>query len=239
MSRVKSAVILAGGLGTRLRSAVNDLPKCLAPIAGRPFIDYVIEYALNQGLEKLVFALGYKASDIINHLETSYPHLNYCFTIETQPLGTGGGILLASEKVEEDRFFVLNGDTLFLADLRAMEKLHQVQDDDVTLALKLMTNFDRYGSVILDNNKITSFNEKQFTTKGYINGGIYLIQKQILDSYEPGDVFSFEKDILEPLSHSQKIGAMTFSRYFIDIGIPEDYHKANIDLTNFNLSELE
>ena len=239
MSPVKSAVILAGGLGTRLRSAVNDLPKCLAPVAGRPFIDYVIEYALNQGLEKLVFALGYKASDIINHLETSHPHLNYSFTIETLPLGTGGGILLASEKVEEDRFFVLNGDTLFLADLSAMEKLHQVQDDDVTLALKLMINFDRYGSVVLDKNKITSFIEKKITPKGYINGGIYLIRKQILDSYNSGDLFSFEKDILEPLSHNQKIGALPFDRYFIDIGIPEDYHKANIDLTNFRLSELE
>ncbi len=230
MNSVKSCIILAGGLGTRLRKTVSDVPKCLAIVAGKPFIDYVIGYARLQGVENFTFSLGYKAEDIILHLKTNHSNLNYNYTIETEPLGTGGGILLSSEKMDDDHFFVFNGDTLFQADLKSMSQLHLNQHNDITIALKEMENFDRYGSVDLKEEKVVAFNEKQFKDKGLINGGIYLISKKVFSAFRPGDTFSFEKDVLEPYTTHGKVGGKVFNGYFIDIGIPEDYTKANTDL---------
>ncbi len=233
MSTVKSAIILAGGLGTRLRSVISASPKCLALVAGRPFIDYVIEHAKDHGIENFVFALGYKSKDIISHLKANHRDLNYKYTIESTPLGTGGGILLASQAIDDNPFYVFNGDTLFMADLNAMETLHTDQNSKITIALKPMNNFDRYGTVIVEDNKVTAFCEKQFTSQGLINGGIYLMDKSILNGFENDTVFSFEKEVLEPLSQQNLITALPFDSYFIDIGIPEDYSKANMDLKDF------
>ncbi len=229
--KVKEAVVLAGGLGTRLQGEIPDLPKCLAPISGQPFIDFVINYLLRQRIEKVVFSLGYKADLITYHLEQYWRELDYEYTIENTPLGTGGGLRMAVSCISGDTFFVVNGDTLFDVNLSKMEESHVNHDHFVTIALKPMNNYNRYGSVELNESNIVAFNEKRPTVAGLINGGVYLIEKQVLSNYNVGHAFSFEKEVLEPLSCEGKIGGVISDGYFIDIGVPEDYKRAIVELT--------
>lgn len=224
------AIILAGGLGTRLRSEVPDLPKCMAPVAGKPFLDYVIRALQEQGVTKFIFSLGYRSEVVLQHLEQSWPKLKYDYTIETIPLGTGGGIRFAVQKVKGDSFFVLNGDTYFEVNLPSMLKKHIEVQAEITVALKKMYHFDRYGSVLIgQNNIISAFQEKTYREIGWINGGIYLIQKQLITNIGIANPFSFEKEILEKYVDKNCIFGFESDGYFIDIGIPEDFKKANLD----------
>jgi D-glycero-alpha-D-manno-heptose 1-phosphate guanylyltransferase len=228
--QMPEAIILAGGLGTRLRSEVPDLPKCMAPVAGKPFLDYVIRALQEQGVTKFIFSLGYRSEVVLQHLEQSWPKLKYDYTIETIPLGTGGGIRLAAQKVKGDSFFVLNGDTYFEVNLPSMLKKHIEVQAEITVALKKMYHFDRYGSVLMgQNNIISAFQEKTYREIGWINGGIYLIQKQLITNIGIANPFSFEKEILEKYVEKNCIFGFESDGYFIDIGIPEDFKKANLD----------
>lgn len=224
------AIILAGGLGTRLRSEVPDLPKCMAPVAGKPFLDYVIRALQEQGVTKFIFSLGYRSEVVLQHLEQSWPKLKYDYTIETIPLGTGGGIRFAVQKAKGDSLFVLNGDTYFEVNLPSMLKKHIEVQAEITVALKKMYHFDRYGSVLMgQNNIISAFQEKTYREIGWINGGIYLIQKQLITNIGIANPFSFEKEILEKYVDKNCIFGFESEGYFIDIGIPEDFKKANLD----------
>ena len=224
------AIILAGGLGTRLKSEVPDLPKCMAPVAGKPFIDYVIKYLLEQGVNGFIFSLGYKHDVVINHLESTWPNIKYEVAIEKNPLGTGGGIRFASKKVKSKSFFVLKGDTYFEMDLLSMFKNHESNNAQITVALKQMVNFDRYGSVLINQaNQICAFREKTSVDSGLINGGIYLLKKSLIEEISVEDPFSFEKEVLEKYIHKNCIYGFVSDGYFIDIGIPEDFKKANAD----------
>ena len=228
---VKEAIILAGGLGTRLREAVPDLPKCMAPVAGKPFLSYVIDHLRMQGVERFIFSLGYKWEIIEEYLQREYATLNYASVIEEEPLGTGGAIQLAIQKATTENIVVANGDTLFKIKLGSIVELHKSNDAECTLALKPMQNFDRYGVVETDSNgKIISFKEKQLYQQGLINGGVYLLnKKQFLNRSLP-QKFSFEKDYLEKFCTEDKFYGSQQTGYFIDIGIPEDYQKAQTDL---------
>jgi D-glycero-alpha-D-manno-heptose 1-phosphate guanylyltransferase len=228
---IKECVILAGGLGTRLRSAVPDLPKCMAPVAGKPFLAHVIGYFKNQGVEKFIFSLGYKSEVIQDYLEAEYATLHKQYVIEKDPLGTGGAIQLACRQATEKNVLILNGDTLFSIQLAALTAFHEQHQAHCTLALKPMQHFDRYGVVeIADNGAIKSFKEKQFYESGLINGGIYALQvEQLLKEGLP-EKFSFEKDYLEKLYTVRPMYGVVQDEYFIDIGIPEDFEKANREL---------
>lgn len=225
----REAVVLAGGLGTRLKGEVPDLPKCLAPVAGKPFLDYIIHYLVDQGVDKVIFALGVWHEKVTDHLIKNWPELNYAISIENEPLGTGGAISLATNHVTTDVFFVLNGDTYFDVNLSDLEKTHTDTHAKITLALKPMTHFDRYGSVVLEDGIITHFNEKVHMDYGLINGGIYLIEKEFLIKHAPESKYSFEKAILETSAQDKVVAGCICNGYFIDIGIPEDYQKANQD----------
>jgi D-glycero-alpha-D-manno-heptose 1-phosphate guanylyltransferase len=228
---ISEAIILAGGLGTRLREAVPDLPKCMAPVAGRPFLSYVIDYLRMHGIQQFVFSLGYRHDIIENYLKEHYPTLNYITVFEEEPLGTGGAILFAMQKAITQNVLVANGDTLFKIRLNELTKVHQSNDVECTLVLKPMKNFDRYGVVETDeDNKIISFKEKQFYKEGFINGGVYLINKEKFLSHSSPQKFSFEKDYLERFYTEGKMYGSIQDYYFIDIGIPEDYQKAQSDL---------
>ncbi len=223
------AIILAGGLGTRLRSEVPDLPKCLAPVAGRPFLFYLINHLRSQGIHHFIFSLGYKHEVIGEWLKEQYPFLDYDCVIEEEPLGTGGAIRLACEKTNSLNVLVANGDTLFKVHIEQLTQMHEKNKADCTIALKPMQNFDRYGVVeINESGKVMSFREKQFYSSGFINGGIYILNKEQFLSHSFPPVFSFERSFLEPL-HSSIYGSAQ-DGYFIDIGIPEDFHRANEEL---------
>lgn len=227
----KEAIILAGGLGTRLREAVPDLPKCMAPVAGKPFLSYVIDHLRMQGIERFIFSLGYKWGVIEEYLQKEYPTLDYTSVIEEEPLGTGGAIHLALQKSFSENIVVANGDTLFKIKLEEVAALHEAQNADCTLALKPMHNFDRYGAVeINEESKILSFKEKQFYQEGLINGGVYLLNKKKFLNHSFSEKFSFEKDYLEKYCKEGNFFGSVQEGYFIDIGIPEDYNKAQIDL---------
>jgi D-glycero-alpha-D-manno-heptose 1-phosphate guanylyltransferase len=235
------AVILAGGLGTRLQDAVPDLPKCMAPVAGRPFLYYVINELQLQGVNHFIFSLGFKHELIEGWLKAYYPRLNYEVVIETEPLGTGGAILFACTKAKGKDVLITNGDTLFRTDVSALLSLHHEKKAECTLALKLMNNFDRYGAVMIKDNLITHFSEKQFYKEGLINGGFYILDKQKFESGNWPARFSFEKEFLEPLSQSNKLAGLPQDGYFIDIGIPTDFNQAQADLAqkNINLKKID
>lgn len=239
---IREAIILAGGLGTRLREAVPDLPKCMAPVAGRPFLSYVVDALRMQGIHHFIFSLGYKAEAIEDYLKEHYPTLDYTLALEEEPLGTGGAIQLALQSARTNEVLIANGDTLFKVDIQAMAGFLQAKDAECLLALKPMSHFDRYGVVELDREgRITSFREKQYYAEGLINGGIYLVNKQKFLIRAFPDKFSFEKDYLEPFFSQGAFYGLAQDGYFIDIGIPEDYNRAQQDLQRsvLDLKEID
>lgn len=230
-ARIKEAIILAGGLGTRLRSAVPDLPKCMAPVAGKPFISYVIDYYLLQGIEKFVFSLGYKHEQVENYLNDNYYTHNMEYVIEEEPLGTGGAVQLACSNSKEKNVLVLNGDTIFKIILSEVTAIHYEKKAECTLCLKPMVNFDRYGVVEINENlTIKKFLEKKFYERGTINGGVYALNVSAFLEKKFPPKFSFEKDYLERCYDSGKLIGIIQDSYFIDIGIPEDFAKAQEEL---------
>ena len=228
---ISTAIILAGGLGTRLRSLVSDLPKCMAPVAGQPFLKYVMDELLKQGITHFILSVGYKRESIIDFLQNNYPDVNILFVIENEPLGTGGAIKLAAGLCKEKNVFVLNGDTMFKVDLKTLSDAHFQQQADCTLSLKPMQQFERYGVVELDEqNRITSFKEKQFYESGLINGGVYALNTVCFLNEQLPEKFSFENDYLEQFYKERKFFGCVSDTYFIDIGIPEDYERAQTEL---------
>lgn len=225
-------IILAGGLGTRLQSTIGDFPKCMASVAQKPFLHYIFEYLENQGCSRIILSLGYKHEVITRWVNAKEKSFKIDYVIEEYPLGTGGGIRLALEKSKEENLIVLNGDTFFNIDLKGLLSFHVQKNAETTLALKQMEDFERYGSVHTDvENRILSFEEKKHKRKGLINGGIYVIRKADFLSRSLPEKFSFEKDYLENFVTEKRFFGKTFSGYFIDIGIPEDFQKAQKDFS--------
>ena len=230
------AIILAGGLGTRLRSVVSQLPKCMAPVAGKPFLHYVIKHLQTQGVEKFIFSIGYLSEAIENFLAKDYSFLDYQLSVEEEPLGTGGAIYLACKKASTENVLAFNGDTLFTADINSLLNFHKKNNAECSLALKPMQQFDRYGVVQLDeNNCISSFKEKKYYNSGLINGGAYVINKDKFLSRSFPEKFSFEKDYLEALVNEKKFYGLEQDSYFIDIGIPEDFERAQKELAELKM----
>ncbi len=227
----REAVVLAGGFGTRLRSVITDLPKPMAPVRGRPFLEIVLDELIAQGIERVVLAVGYKAELIRAHFGDAYRSLELLYSIEEEPLGTGGGIRQAVAMCNSESVFVLNGDTLFRVDFERLFNRFAASDSLLTIALKEMRNFDRYGTVLVnDLNVITGFREKRPMELGLINGGVYLMRASLFGLKSLPDRFSFEQEILEAEYVRGRFHAEVFDGYFIDIGIPEDYERAQGEL---------
>lgn len=227
---ITEAIILAGGLGTRLREAVPELPKCMAPVAGHPFLKYVIDYYRSQGIQKFILSLGYKHESIEEYLAEHYSDLDYSTVIETEPLGTGGAIFKSAAEASSSDVLVLNGDTLFKIDVAAVAAFHAAKKADCTLSLKEMHNTDRYGIVETDSTgRILSFKEKSFYETARINGGVYALNVDTFLKEIFPEKFSFEKEYFEKLYGERNMYGLLQDGYFIDIGIPSDYNKAQHD----------
>lgn len=224
------AIVLAGGLGTRLRSVVSDLPKCMAPVAGHPFLQYLLEYLSKEKITHVILSLGYKHELVEEWIAQYQWPFRISFSIEEEPLGTGGAVKLALEQATEKEVFILNGDTLFAVDLKEFRQFHQLKKSEFSIALKPMTQFDRYGNVETNSTtKITAFREKQSCENGQINGGVYLMNRPSTLLPDHSERFSLESDVLQKKVGNAEIYGFVSSEYFIDIGIPEDFAKANID----------
>jgi D-glycero-alpha-D-manno-heptose 1-phosphate guanylyltransferase len=227
------ALILAGGFGSRLQSVVSDVPKPMASVAGRPFLEHLLDHCLKFGYNEVLFSVGYKAELIIRHFGESYKGINLSYAIEKEALGTGGAIRFALENsLAESVWTILNGDTLFSCDLHQLQLRYKEKNADMAIALKRMQHFDRYGLVCCNaENRVTAFLEKQYADDGLINAGIYMFAASLLKQhFENLSKFSFEKDFMEKNIENINIFGIELDGYFIDIGIPEDYKKANLDL---------
>jgi len=225
------AIVLAGGLGTRLSSIVSNTPKPMAKIGTRPFLEYLLDYLVEQGAEQAVLAVSHKWEVIRKHFGDTYRGISLKYSVEEEPLGTGGAIRQALETITDDEVIVLNGDTLFQVDLEAMAATHRRGKVLLTIALKQVADCGRFGRVkISDNGVIIEFMEKSTNDSGWINGGIYILNRHLLDNFQLPVKFSFEQDLVEPNVSSILPVAFQSSAYFIDMGIPEDYERAQIEI---------
>ncbi|KQI15958.1 D-glycero-D-manno-heptose 1-phosphate guanosyltransferase [Campylobacter coli CVM 41970] len=222
------AIVLAGGLGTRLRSVVQDLPKPMAPINGKPFLAFVLEYLKKQGITEIILSVSYKYELIQEYFKDEFHGMKIHYNIEKELLGTGGAIKDALKLVKNE-VYVVNGDTFFDIDLKKLV----LNGSKICIALKQMQNFDRYGTVNVDEQGIvTSFEEKVFKKQGLINGGIYLLDKDIFKDFALQEKFSFE-EFLQENYRNLKARAEIFDDYFIDIGVPEDYYNFTTNQSHF------
>lgn len=233
---ITEAIILAGGFGTRLKSVVNDLPKPMAPICNKPFLMYLLVHLKKQGFQKVVLSVGYKHEKIIEYFGNEYLGIKIFYAIENEPLGTGGAIAFALKLCENEQVAILNGDTFFEVNLAEMEKAHLQNGADLSIGIKKMQEFDRYGTIEYNSSyKLTAFLEKEYKTEGYINAGVYLIRKNFLNELHLPPKFSFEKEVMEAHYKDKKfyVYEKDSHKYFIDIGIPDDYAKAENDFAHF------
>ena len=233
--KINTAIILAGGLGTRLLSVVADRPKSMALINDRPFMEYLLDFLLESGIENFIFSVGHKSNFITNYFGKLYKNCPIEYAFEAEPLGTGGAILNAMQHTDDEHVLVTNGDSIYKTDIKAMVKLHFDRDSQLTLSLKPMKNYDRYGSIIMDENqRITKFEEKQAKESGNINGGVYIFHVPTLKKHHEIKRFSIERDYFESKVKEVRIYGMVNDAYFLDIGIPNDFEKAQDEFKNIN-----
>ena len=223
----REAIILAGGFGTRLSHVVSDVPKPMAPVYGRPFLCYLLDRLVDAGVSRVVLATGYKHECIETYFGTQYRGIEIVYSNEDQPLFTGGAIRQAAQYISSDELVVLNGDTLFDIDLRNLYDFHVERQANLSIALRHVTDTSRYGAVTCTNDRIVAFHEKtESQGAGDINGGIYAIHRAWLMSQDLPTKFSFEKELMQPMAGQVGFYGLRFTDYFIDIGVPEDYYRA-------------
>ncbi len=229
---VNEAIILAGGLGTRMQRVIEGLPKAMAPIRGRPFLEYLLDHLAVSGITHAILSTGYLSHIIKDHFGDKYHDIKISYVSEDKPLGTGGAIVLAGKMVKKEQYYVTNGDTLFRADMRKMYSMHHDKKADITIALRKTEDVSRYGCINMDERgRIFSFSEKEKEKGGgWINGGIYLMNKTVISNAELPEIFSVEKDLFPSLLGDHYVYGYTDDAYFIDIGTPEDYERAQHEL---------
>jgi D-glycero-alpha-D-manno-heptose 1-phosphate guanylyltransferase len=233
----KEAVILAGGFGTRLRTVIEDVPKPMAPVNGKPFLEYLLRYLLQFNIKKVVLSVGYKHEVIKSYFGDEFFGIKIVYSVENEPLGTGGALVKALQYCNEPDVLVCNGDTYYEIDAEGLYHFHIMSKAEVTFCLRRMDNTSRYGTVaITDNLMIKEFSEKTGKEKGgLINGGVYAVKKAVFETGDFEEKFSLEKDYFEKEVNKAVFMAYVTKDYFIDIGIPEDYHKASHDFRRFEI----
>ena len=221
-------IILAGGLGTRLRSVIKDIPKVMADINGKPLLEHTFNYLEKYDIHNIILAVGYKKEYIETYFGNQYKNMNIIYSEEKEQLGTEENIKKALECTSEKDVIVMNGDLLINVNLDDLYNYHMSQSKDIesTLSIKKMNDYDRYGTVIEENGYVKEFKEKTYTKEGDINVGVYVINKEKYIKENPSQVFSIEKDYFERVAKEKKLYTYPYQDIFLDIGIPEDYEKA-------------
>jgi NDP-sugar pyrophosphorylase family protein len=235
-------LILAGGLGSRLAGVLGDIPKVLAPVEGRPFLDYQLDYLAGQGVRKVLLSLGHRAEMVLAHLaETKLP-LRVETVVEPRPLGTAGAIAFARSAFSSDPLLVLNGDTWLELDLAAMLAEHRASPVPLaTLSCVSVVDTRRYGAIELRaDGSIARFIEKgeSSSSGGLVNGGVYLLSAQLLDSLAVASGSSLERDVLPHLPAGMLRSHVIRRANFIDIGTPESYARAAVHLAARNTKPM-
>jgi len=223
------AIVLAGGLGTRLRQVLPDVVKPMAPVGGRPFLELLLLRLAANGFSRVVLSLGYRADSIRDHFGSNFAGMEIVDVVEETPLGTGGGMRLAMGKCEADHTFVFNGDTFLDLDIAALEARWQRSRSIIIVAREVPDTL-RYGRLVVSGDRVTGFLEKGEAGPGVINAGCYVLPKGELDGFAEGQFFSFETDFLVAEVGNRNMEYFVSNGYFIDIGIPDDYARAQLEL---------
>lgn len=223
------AIILAGGFGTRLRAVVPDLPKPMALISGRPFLEILLSSLAQKGFKRIVLSLGFMADKVVAHFGNQFSGMEIVYEVEDAPLGTGGAVRQALSHCNEDHVFVFNGDTyldLEVADVEAYWQEHHVP----IIVAREVPDTTRYGRLNTEKERVIGFSEKGMAGAGLINAGCYVLPIAILDDLALGQSFSIETDFLAKTVGVLRIDLFVTNGHFIDIGVPEDYERAQYEL---------
>ena len=227
------AIVLAGGLGTRLASRLDGIPKAMAPVAGRPFLEILLKQLERAGCGRVLLSVGHLREVIQDHFGAAFQGLALEYVVEDVPLGTGGAIRKALEQANEKAVLVLNGDTFLDADYAAMLRFHQAQESALTIAVTRQADVARYGEVRVEERRVVGFEEKGRSGPGFINAGAYVVEKAIAWPSALGERFSFERDFLVPETARLAPAAFRVEGFFLDIGVPEDLDRAQTELAQF------
>jgi len=229
---IQEAVVLCGGLGTRLRTVVSEVPKPMAPVSGRPFLEYLLEYLRQQDIQRVVLSVGYKREVIVDHFGRQWNGVEVDYVVEEQPLGTGGGARLGLAKAQSDAVYLMNGDS-FLSD--RLGPLAEALDANTPLAMAVRREEDtaRYGVCEFgDDLKIKGFASGQLGQPGFINAGVYALRRDLLETLPLPEAFSFENDFLAKSAAALGCRAVPCHGGFIDIGVPESFMLAQTYVPN-------
>ena len=219
------AIVLAGGFGTRLRQVVADVPKPMAPIAGRPFLEILLGSLARKGFSRVILSLGFMAEKISDHFGARFAGMDIAYVVEETPLGTGGAIWLAATTCTQDHVFVFNGDTYLDLEVQSLEQRWQANRHQVVVG-RHVPDTSRYGRLVVDGGRITCSAEKGISGPGLINAGCYVLAADALARFPLNQPFSIETDYLVPEVASGTVDVFVTEGMFIDIGIPEDYARA-------------
>jgi D-glycero-alpha-D-manno-heptose 1-phosphate guanylyltransferase len=227
------AIVLAGGMGTRLAGRLNGVPKPMAPIAGRPFLEILLSQLRRAGCTRVILSVGHLHEVIEHHFGAHFRGMAVDYAIEDAPLGTGGAIRAALRKATEKAVLVTNGDTFLDADYAAMMRFHETEAAVLSMAVTHRADIGRYGGVIVSEKRITGFQEKGRSGPGWINAGAYAIDKDLHWPAHLPEKFSFETDFLAQEIAILVPAAYEVNGFFLDIGVPEDLDRAQTELTKF------
>jgi len=224
-------IILVGGLGTRLKEIVGNIPKPMATVSGSPFLTYILNHLLQQGFMKAILSVGYNYQYIEEYYGNKFGELDLIYAVEKEPLGTGGAIINSLKYSTMQSITVINGDTLFKINYKELIDYHKTHQADLTIALKKVTNSSRYGSVKLKNHRIVGFDEKQNKGEGLISGGVYNFHSDLFNNLMLPEKFSIEIDFFDKYIGLLNIVGYEADAFLLDIGTPEDYYRAQTELT--------
>lgn len=225
------AIVLAGGFGTRLRQVVPDCPKPMAPIAGRPFLEILLGSLAGNGFKRVLLSVGFMAEKIVTHFGNRFAEMDIAYVLEESPMGTGGAVRLAMEQCEEDHVFVFNGDTFLDLEVNAVEQQWQQCRRPIMVGREV-PDTTRYGRLLTKQGRVFGFTGKGVAGPGIINAGCYVFNCKQLDSFPLNTAFSLETDYLPKTVSRSPMDLFVTAGQFIDIGMPEDFLRAQTELAN-------
>ncbi|MGX6565912.1 nucleotidyltransferase family protein [Cupriavidus necator] len=225
---MREAIVLAGGFGTRLRAVVSDVPKPMAPIAGRPFLEILLKRLAGKGFGRVILSVGFMAEKIISHFGNHFAGMEIAYVIEDHPLGTGGAVKAALAQCLDGHAFVFNGDTYVDLEIDELEACWQIGRVPVIVGREV-PDTSRYGRLLTSEGRVMGFAEKGVSGPGLINAGCYVLPRDFLEN-ESSESFSLEVDFISKQLDRQRFDLFVTRGHFIDIGIPEDFHRAQTEL---------
>lgn len=223
------AIVLAGGFGTRLKQVVPDLPKPMAPVSGRPFLEILLASLARKGFRRVLLSLGYLADKVVDHFGDQFSGMDLVYEIEKTPLGTGGAVRQALTRCTDDHVFVFNGDTFLDLEVKDVEA-HWKKYHVPVIVARDVADTARYGRLETADGRVLGFSEKGTSGPGLINAGCYVLPADSLDGFVSGQPFSLETDYLANAVGERRFDLFVTNGHFIDIGVPEDYARAQVEL---------